>query len=226
MGICSFISSSCISELCVHNTLQILINSVWGASILSLPSVSSELFYCIPNCIFHRSQSLNWLSILNCYLLLLFSCLVAPDSLWSHGLQQASLPCPLPSPRACSNSCPLSRWCHLVLCHPLLLLPSVFPSTGVFSNESALHIRWPTYWSFSFSISFSNAYSGLISFRMDWFDLLAVQEALKSLLQHHSVKVSILQSSAFFMVQLSHAYMATWKIIDLTRRNFVSKVMS
>ena len=130
MGICSFISSSCISELCVHNTLQILINSVWGASILSLPSVSSELFYCIPNCIFHRSQSLNWLSILNCYLLLLFSCLVAPDSLWSHGLQQASLPCRLPSPRACSNSYPLSQWCHLMLLssRPFLLMPSIFHS--------------------------------------------------------------------------------------------------
>ena len=105
------------------------------------------------------------------------------------------------TPRACSNSCPLSRWCHLVLCHPLLLLPSVFPSIRVFSNEFALCIRWPKYW--SFSISPSNEYSGLISFRMDWFDLLAVQGTLKSLLQHHSSKASILQCSAFFMVQIS-----------------------
>ena len=167
MGICSFISSSCISELCVHNTLQILINSVWGASILSLPSVSSELFYCIPNCIFHRSQSLNWLSILNCYLLLLFSCLVAPDSLWSHGLQQASLPCPLPSPRACSNSYPFLDGCHWTTSSSVIPFFSYFNLSqhqGLF-KDSALRIRWPEYWSFSFSISLSNEYSGLIFLR-------------------------------------------------------------
>ena len=100
---------------------------------------------------------------------------------------------------------------YLILCHSLLLLPSIFPRIRVFSNESVLHIRWPKYWSFSFSISPSNEYSGLISFRMDWFDLLAVQGTLKSLLQHHSSKASILQCSAFFMVQLSHPYMTTWK---------------
>ena len=115
---------------------------------------------------------------------------------------------------------------HLILCHPLLLLPSIFPSIRVISNESALHIRWPKYWSFSFNISSSNEYSGLISFRMVWLDLLAVQETLKSLLQHHSSKASILQCSAFFIVQLSHPYMATGKATDLTRRTFVGKVMS
>ena len=114
---------------------------------------------------------------------------------------------------------------HLMLCHPLLLLPSIFPSIRVFSNESALHIRWPKYWSFSFSISPSNEYSGLISFRIDWLDLLAVQGTLKSL-HHHSSKVSILLHSAFFIVQLSHPYMTTGKTIALTRRTFVGKVMS
>ena len=112
---------------------------------------------------------------------------------------------------------------HLILCKPLLLLPSIFPSIRVFSNESVLRIRWPKYWSFSFSISPSSEYSGLISFRMDWLDLLAVQGTLKSLLQHHSSKASILQPSAFFMVQLSHPYMTTGKTIALTRLTFVSK---
>ena len=115
---------------------------------------------------------------------------------------------------------------HLILCHPLLLLPPIPPSIRVFSNESVLHIKWPKYWSFSFSISRSNEYSGLISFRMDWFDLLAVQETLKSLLQHHSSKASFLQYSAFFIVQLSHPYMTTEKTIALTRWTFVGKVMS
>ena len=115
---------------------------------------------------------------------------------------------------------------HLILCHPLLLLPSVFSSIRVFSDESALHIKWPNYWSFSFSISPSTAYSGLISFRMDWLDLLAVQGTLKSLLQHHSSKASILLCSTFFIVQLSHPYMTTGKTIALTRWNFVGKVMS
>ena len=114
---------------------------------------------------------------------------------------------------------------HLILCHPLLLLPSVFPSIMVFSNESVLCIRWPKYWSFSFSISPSNEYSGLISFRMDWLDLLAVQGTLKSLFQHHSSKASVLQCSAFFIVQLSHLYMTTGKTIALTRQTFVGKVM-
>ena len=115
---------------------------------------------------------------------------------------------------------------YLILCHPLLLLPSIFPSIRVFSNKSVLRIRWPKYWSFSFSISASNEYSGLISFRIDWFDLLAVQGTLKSLLQHYNSKASILQHSAFFTVQLSHPYMTTGKTIALTRWTSVGKVMS
>ena len=115
---------------------------------------------------------------------------------------------------------------HLILCHPLLLLPSIFPSNKVFSNESAFCIRWLKYWSFSFSISPSNEHLGLISFRMDWLDFLAVQGTLKSLLQHHSSKASILWRSAFFIVQLSDSYMTTGKTIPLTRWTFVDKVMS
>ena len=115
---------------------------------------------------------------------------------------------------------------HLIFCHPLLLLPSIFPSIRVFSNESVLCIRWPKYGSSSFSISLANEYSGLISFRIDWLDRLAVQGTLKSLLQHHSSKASILGRSAFFIVQLSHPYMTTGKAITLTRQIFVSKVMS
>ena len=112
---------------------------------------------------------------------------------------------------------------YLILCRPLLLLPAIFLSIRVFSNESALHIRWPKYWSFSFSISSSNEYSRLISFRMDWLDLLAVQGTLKSLLQYHNLKASILRCSAFFIVQLSHPYMTTGKTIALTRRTLLTK---
>ena len=115
---------------------------------------------------------------------------------------------------------------HLKLCYPLLLLPSIFPSIRVFSSESVLRIRWPKYWSFSFNISPSKKYSGLISFRMDWFDLLAVQGTLKSLIQHHNSKASIFQHSAFFIVQLSHPSMTTGKTIALTRWTFIGKVMS
>ena len=115
---------------------------------------------------------------------------------------------------------------HLILCHPLLLLPSIFPSIRVFSNELTLPIRWPKYWNFSFSISPSNEHPGLISFRMDWLDLLAVQGTLKSLFQHHSSKASILWCSIFFIVHLSHPYMTTGKTIALTRWTFVGKVMS
>ena len=115
---------------------------------------------------------------------------------------------------------------HLMLCCPLLLPPSIFPSTRVFSNESALPIRWPKYWSFSFNISPFNEYSGLISFRMDWLDLLAVQGTLKCLFQHHSSKASTLRRSAFFIVQFSHTYMTTGKTIALSRRTFVGKIMS
>ena len=115
---------------------------------------------------------------------------------------------------------------HLIFCRPLLLPPSIFPSIRVFSNESALHIRWPKYWSFSFNVSPSSEYSGLISLRTDWLDLLAVQGTLKSLLQHHSSKASILWCSAFFIVQLSHPYMTTGKTIALIRQTFVGKITS
>ena len=150
---------------------------------------------------------------------MLFSRSVVSDSLQPHGLQHAGLPCPSPSPGDCSNSCPLSLMpsSHLILCHPLLLPPSVFPSDGVFSSESALCIRWRKDCSFSFSISPSNEYSGLISFRTDWFDLLAVQVTLKSLLHHHSLKASILRCSAFITVQLSHPYVTTGKTKALAR---------
>ena len=125
-------------------------------------------------------------------LLLSFSCSVVSDSLWPHGLQHSRPPCPSPTPRVDSDSCPLSQWWHpsnhLIFCCPFLLPPSIFPSIRVFSNESDLHIRWPKEWSFSFNISPSNEYSGLISFRMDWLDLLAVRGTLKNLLQHHSSK--------------------------------------
>ena len=135
-----------------------------------------------------------------------FSRSVVSDSLRPHGLWHTKLPCSSPTPRAYSNSCPLSQWCHPTICHLLLLLSSIFPNIRVFSNESVLHLRWPKHWSFSF-ISPSSEYSGLISFRMDWLDLLAVQGILKSLLQQHSSKASILLHSAFFMVQLSHPNM-------------------
>ena len=147
-------------------------------------------------------------------------------SLWPHRLQHARSPCPSPTPRVYSNSCPLMPSNHLILCCHLLFLPSIFPSIRVFSNESVPHIRWPKYWSFSFNISPSNEHSGLISFRMDWMDLHAVQGTLKSLLQHHSSKASILRRSAFFIVQLAHPNMTTGKTIALTRRTFVGTLMS
>ena len=127
----------------------------------------------------------------------------------------------LPKPMSIESVMPSN---HLILCCPLLLSPSINPSIGVFSNESVLHIRWPKYWSFNFSISPSNEYSGLISFRMDWLDLLAVQGTFKSLLQHHSSKASVLQHSAFFMVQLPHPYMTTGKTIALSRQTFAGNV--
>ena len=135
-----------------------------------------------------------------------FSHSVVSDSLQPHELQHAWLPCPTPFSGVCSKSCPLSQWCHLILCQPLLHLSSVLPSIRVFSNGSALCIRWPKYWSFSFSISPSNEHPGLISFRMDWLDLLAVQGTPKSLLQHHRLKASFLRHTIFFMVQFSQEY--------------------
>ena len=152
------------------------------------------------------------------------------DSLRPHGLQRSRLLCPLLSPGVCSNSCPLSRWCYLIISSSTtsfsFCLQSFPASIRVFSNESALRIRWPKYWNFSFSISTSKEYSGLISFRTDWLYLLAVQGTLRGLLQHHSLKESILWHSVFFMVQLSHPYMTTGKTIALTRQTFVGKVMS
>ena len=153
--------------------------------------------------------------------LLLFSCSVLSYSVWPQVSLSFTISQSLPKLMSIESVMPSN---HLVLCHPLLLLPSIFPSIRIFSNELAFHIRWSKYW--SFSISPSNEYSGLMSFRIDWFDLLAVQGTLKSLLQHHSSKSSILQCSAFSVVQLSHPYMTTGKSISLTRRTFVSKVMS
>ena len=151
------------------------------------------------------------------------------ESLWPRGLRHTRLPTPrahtwnLLKLMSIESVMPSN---NLILCRTLLLLPSICPNIRVFSNESVLHIRWPKYWSFSFSISPSNEYSGLISFRMDWFDLLVVQGTLKSLFQHHSSEASILQSSAFFIVQLSYPYLTTGKTKVLTRQTLVSKVMS
>ena len=157
--------------------------------------------------------------------LLLFSHSVVSYSLWPCGVEHARLPCPSQSPRVCSNSRPLSQWCSPTISFSIIHFsscPQPFSASGSFP----LYTRWPKYWSFSFSISPSNEYSGLISFRIDWFDLLAVQGTLKSLLQYHSSKASILRHSAFFMVQLSHACMTTGKSIALTLQTFVGKVMS
>ena len=149
------------------------------------------------------------------------------DSLQPHEPQHARPPCPSPTPGVHPNPCPLIESVmssnHLILCRPHLLLPSIFPNIRVFSNESTLRMRWPNYWSFSFSISPSKEHPGLISFRMDCLDLLAVQGILKSLLQHHSSKAPVLWCSAFFIVQLSHSYLTTGKIIVLNRQTFVGK---
>ena len=153
---------------------------------------------------------------------------VLSDSLQPCGLQHTRLPYPSPTPGACSNACPLSQWCHPSISSSAVPFSSClqsFPASGSFL-ESVLHIRWPKYWTFIFSISPSNEYARLISFKTDWFDLLAVKGTFKSLLQHHSSKASILQRSYFFMVQLSHPYLITRKTIALTRWTFVSKVKS
>ena len=148
------------------------------------------------------------------------------DSLWPHGLQHTRPPCPSPTPGVYSNPCPLSWWCHPTMSSSVVPFSSIFPSISVFSNESALCIRWLKYWSFSFNISPSNEDPGVISFRMDWLDLLAVQGTCKNLLPHHSSKASIFRPSAFFTVQFSHPYMTSGKTITLTRWTFVDKVMS
>ena len=150
------------------------------------------------------------------------------DSLWPHELQHTRLPCPSASPKVCSNSCPLSQYAHSTVSSSVVPFSSCHQLSqhqGLFLRVT-LHIRWPKYWSFSFSISPSKEHPGLIFFSMDWLDLLAVQGTLKSLLQYHSPKASILCCSAFFTVQLSHPYMTTGKTIALTRRTFVDKVMS
>ena len=158
-----------------------------------------------------------------------FSSSVVTDSLRSHELQRARPPCPSPTPKSLPKLMSIESVMssnHLTFYCPLLLLPSIFPNIRVFSNELALRIRQPKYWSFNFNISPSNEHPGLISFRMDWLDVLAVQGTLKSLLQHHSSKASILWRSAFFTVQLSHPYMTTGKTIALTRQTFVGKLTS
>ena len=158
-----------------------------------------------------------------------FSCSVVSDSLQPHGLQHTRPPCPSPTPGVYPNSCPLSLWCHPTISSSVIPFSSClqsFPASGFFFSESVLHIRWPKYWSFSFSISPSNEYSGLISFRFDWFDFLVVQGTLKSLLQHHSSKASMLRCSAFIMAPLSYPYMTTGKTIALCIWDFVGKVMS
>jgi len=150
------------------------------------------------------------------------------DSLRPHELQHARPPCPSPTPGVRPNSCASSQWCHPAISSSVIPFPSCPQSlpASVFSGESTLRMRWPKYWSFSFSIGPSNEHSGLISFRVDSLDLLAVQGTLKSLLQHHSSKASVLQCSAFFTAQLSYPYVTTGKTIALTRRTFVGKVMS
>ena len=156
-----------------------------------------------------------------------FSHSVVSDSLWPHGLQQTRLPCPSSTPRACSNSSPSSHWCHPTVSSPVIPFSSCLQSfleSGSFPMSQVIASGGEKYWSFSFSITPSNEYSVLISFRMNWFDLLAVQGTLKSLLQHHSLKALILRCSAFFMVQLSYPYMTTGKNRALTRWNFVGKV--
>ena len=156
-----------------------------------------------------------------------FSYSVVSDSLWPHELQHARPPCPSPTPGVHSKLMSIELVMpssHLILCLPFLLLPSIPPNIRVFSNESTFHMRWLKYWSFSFSISSSNEHPGLVSFRMDWLDLLAVQGTLKSLLQHQSSITSSFQRSAFFTVQLSHPYMTTGKTVALTRQTFIGKV--
>ena len=160
---------------------------------------------------------------------MLSSCSAMSSSLWPHVLQHAGPPCPSLSPAVCLNSCPLSWWWHPTISssvNPFSSCPQSFTSIRAFSNELALWVRWPKHWSFSFSISPSNEYSGLISFRIDWLDFFAVQGTLKHLLQHLNSKASVLQCSAFFIVQLSHPYMTTGKTIALIIWSFVGKMMS
>ena len=177
------------------------------------------------DCVWSASEVLKWSYVLLTWIssVQLLSCV---QIFATHGPKHARIPCPAPSPRACSNSCPSSQLCHTTISSSVIPFSSCLPSSPATGSYQWVCIRWPKYWSFSFSISPSNEYSGLISFRMDWLDLLAVHGALKTLLQHHSSKPSILQCSAFFMVQLSYPHMATGKTIALTRQTFVGKVIS
>ena len=180
---------------------------------------------CLLYCILSFLEILKQKTIIYLHCSVWFSCSVISDSLWPHGLQHARLPCPSPTLELTQTHV---HWLSDAIqpSHPLLSpcpLPPIFPSITLFSRESVLHIRWPKYWSFSFNISPSNEYSGWISFRMDWLNVVAFQGTLKSLLQHHSSKASILQCSAFFIVQLLHPYMTTGKTIALTRQTIVGK---
>ena len=201
------------------------------STLFALPFTCSWAFSLFSTCVLKNTAARNigvqvyiWTPVLNYldvylgvelakHMIIQFSHSVTSNSLWPYGLQHTRLPYPSPTPGACSNSCPSSWWWHPTIssCYPLLLLPSGLPSIRDFSNKSVLHIRWPKYCSFSFSISPSNEYSRLIFLRIDWLDLLAVQGILKSLLQHHSSKASLLRHSVFFVVQLYHVYMTTGK---------------
>ena len=200
-------------------------SAVWGSVPLSL--CCSEVNYTVISSFFLYNMPLcNGAMWCFQFLAIQFGHSVVSDSSRPHALQHTRLPCPSPTPGAYSNSCPFSQWCsnYIIHCRPLLA-PSVFTSIRVFSSESVLCIRWPKYWNFSFSISPSNECSVLISFRRDWLDLLAVQGILKSLLQHHNSKASILWHSVFFIFQLLYPCMTTGNTITLTRWTFVGKVM-
>ena len=206
-------------------------NALWQSQTTQVIKESAKIYLesQIPGTLYSLCKTLACVfpHIFLCIFLQLLS--RVPDSLWHHESQQARHPGPSPTPRVYSNPCPIKSVMpssHLIPCLPLPLLPPIPPSIRVFSNESALCMRWPKYWNFIFSISPSIEHPGLISLRMDWLDLLAVQGILKSLLQHHSSKASIFQRSAFFTVQLSHSCMTTGKTIALTRWTFVGKVMS
>ena len=184
-------------------TLSVCLTPKAYANRIGWPSEWESIFQCsFPTIPYSRDTISSWTSLWCELITVQFSHSGMSDSFWPHGLQHGRLPCPSPASRDYSNSCPLSQLCHPTIssCHPLLLPPSIFPSIRVFSNESLLRIWWPKYWSFSFSISPSNEYSGLITFRIDWFYLFAVQGTLKGLLQHHSSKASILRCSAFLIV--------------------------
>ena len=222
--------------ICYHFPLPALLRAPWLPCFLWKKAFLSQISCSIlSRCTVYDSCGYMFLFNVvfpHLYSMRLFSSVQLISRVWlfAREPQHARPPCPSPTPGVYSNSSPLSPSVmpssHLIFCCPLLLLPSIFPSISVFSNGSVLHIRWPKYWSFSFSISPSNEHPGLISFRMDWLGLLAVQGSLKSLLQHHSSKASLFWHSVFFIVHLSYPYMTTGKTIALARWTFVGKVMS